>query len=198
MTVTAGQRLFAAGAPPGGIYGVLTGGIAVEGSTAFHTPRLGHVYRAGDWFGHGPALSGGNRTMGYIALEPGELVTVPLAPLRDLMRDDPDMTRLVGDMANRGTTLAAWIACDLLISDAPRRIAAVLLRVTGAHEGVTPDDPGGFLLTQTVLGEMSNASRHHVNRVLGEFAKAGWITKSYSHIHLLDLEALKQFAYSDR
>jgi CRP/FNR family transcriptional regulator, cyclic AMP receptor protein len=197
LTLTAGHRLFAAGAPPGGIYGVVSGGIAVEGSTVWHAPRIGHVYRSGDWFGHGPALNGGNRTMGYFALEASELLTVSLAEVRALMRDDPEMTRLVGEMANRGTILASWLACDLLISDAPRRIAAVLLRVTGAHEGVSPDDPRGFLLTQADLGEMANVSRTHVNRVLGQFARSGWITKSYNHVRLVDVPALSDFAYGE-
>lgn len=197
VQLEARQRLFSAGAPPGGIYGVLSGGIAVEGSTAWHAPRIGHVYRVGDWFGHGPALNGGNRTMGYFALESSELLTVPLAGLRDLMRDDPEMARLVGEMANRGTTLASWLACDLLISDAPRRIAAVLLRVTGAQEAVSSDDPRGFLLSQADLGEMANASRAHVNRVLGQFTRRGWIAKSYNHLRLLDVPALSDFAYGE-
>lgn len=198
VILEAGQRLFSAGAPPGGIFGVVSGGIAVEGSTPWHLPRVGHVYRTGDWFGHGPALNSGSRTMGYFALEQTDLLTVPLAPLRNLMRADPEMARLVGEMANRGTTLASWIACDLLIPDAPRRLAAVLLRVTGAMEGVQPSDQRGFLLTQTILGEMANASRHHVNRVLGEFARSGWIAKRYGHLQLLDVEALKAFAYQER
>jgi len=158
---------------------------------------VGHVYREGHWFGHGPALNGGNRTMGYRALEDSSLLHVPLTALRREMRADSEMTRLVGQMANLGTTLASWIACDLLISSAPRRIAAVLLRVTGAHEGVTPSDPDGFLLTQSEIGEMANASRLHVNRVLGHFAEKGWIAKSYKHLLLLNAPALMRFAYRE-
>lgn len=62
-----GARLFAAGDAPGGIYGVLAGGIGAEGSTSRHLPRLGHVLRAGDWFGHGPVLTGGPR-LGFVAV----------------------------------------------------------------------------------------------------------------------------------
>jgi CRP-like cAMP-binding protein len=192
-----GQRVWSAGDPPGGICGVVSGGIGAEGSTRFHLPRLGHVYRAGDWFGHGPVLAGGRRVMGFVALEQSLLLTVPLETLQAMMRDDPEMARLVGEMANRGTQLGNHVACDLLIPEAPRRIAAVLLRVTGALDGVEPDDPRGFLLTQAVLGEMANASRHHVNRVLGEFEREGWIAKSYNHIRVLDAGALADFAFSD-
>ena len=197
MSLARGARLFSAGAPPGGIYGVVSGGIAVEGCTAWHPPRMGHVHREGHWFGHGPALNGGNRTMGFRALEDSALLHVPLTALRREMRADSEMARLVGQMADLGTSLASWVACDLLISSAPRRVAAVLLRVTGAHEGVTPSAPDGFLLTQSEIGEMANASRLHVNRVLGQFAENGWIAKSYKHLRLLDAPALMRFAYRE-
>lgn len=192
-----GQRLIAAGDGPGGIYGVVSGGIGGEGTTTWHIPRLGHVFRPGDWFGHGPILNGGNRTMGYVALEASRLVTVPLAALRALVADRPDIGILVGDMANRGTELGAWVACDLLIPEAPRRMAAVLLRVTAAHDGVKPSNAQGFPLTQAMLAEMSNMSPHTVNRNLGLLARRGWITKSYNHVQVLDVAGLSAFAYGE-
>lgn len=195
LSLARGTQLFSPGDPPGGIYGVVSGGIAAQGSTAWHAPRMGHVYREGHWFGYGPTLNGGSRTMGYRALEDSSLLHVPLTPLRREMRDDSEMARLVGQLADHGTRLASWVACDLLISSAPRRIAAVLLRVTGAHEGVAPSDPDGFLLTQSEIGEMANASRIHVNRVLGQFTRKGWIAKRYKHLRLLDAPALMRFAY---
>jgi hypothetical protein len=107
------------------------------------------------------------------------------------------MARLVGEMENQGTNLAGWIACDLLIPNGARRIAAVLLRVTGAHEGVEPSDPRGFLLSQTLLGDMANASRNGVNRALADFARSGWIEKCYNHITVRNREALLAYAYAD-
>mgnify|MGYP005858789353 CR=1 FL=1 len=195
--VARGERIWSAGDPPGGVCGVISGGIGVEGSSAWHSPRPGHVFRAGDWFGHGPVLAGGGRVMGFVALEESRLLTVPLATLRGMMDADPEIARLVGAMANRATILGNMVACDLLIPEAPRRIAAVLLRVTAALDGVEADDPRGFCLTQAVLGEMANASRHHVNRVLGEFEREGWIAKSYNHVRVLDAGALADFAFSD-
>ena len=62
-------------------------------------------------------------------------------------------------MADLGSILATRVISDLLIPEAPQRIAAVLLRVTGAEDGVEPTHPDGFLITQANLGEMSNVSR---------------------------------------
>ena len=116
---------------------------------------------------------------------------------QQLLRVDIGIARLLGVISEVNSNIAACTARELLIPDAPRRIAAVLLRVTGAHEGVEPSDARGFLLTQHDLGEMANASRHHVNRVLGELEARGWIAKSYNHVRLLDEPALAAFAYRE-
>lgn len=197
LVVRRGDNVFSVGDPPGGIFGVVSGGIGVEGSTLWHSPRLGHVMRPGYWFGWGPVLGGKARSMGMRALEDSELLSVSLPALRQLMDRDSRAGQLLGDGANFGADIASWTACDLLISDGARRITAVLLRVTGVLDGIPADQPGGFLLTQHDLGEMANASRHHVNRVLGMLSREGWIATSYNHIHLLNVPALKRFAFED-
>jgi CRP/FNR family transcriptional regulator, cyclic AMP receptor protein len=195
MVVVRGDRLFSAGALPGGVYGVITGGVGAEGMTQWHSPRLGHVVRPGHWFGHGPLLHGGHRTMGFFAIEDSTLLAVSLEELRKLMQADPEVARLVGQLGNMSADLAVSAICDLLIPQAPRRIAAVLIRVTGANEGVEPSNPMGFHLTQYDISEMASVSRLYVNRVLNQFVKAGWIAKSYGHLRLLDVKALGDFAY---
>lgn len=197
VRVSRGTQVFAAGDGPGGLYGVISGGIGAEVVTAQLGPRLGHVYRSGGWFGEGPSMSGGRRKLGQRALEDSELLLVPLGALQALHREDVGISRLLGVIAEISSNIAACSARELLIPDAPRRIAAVLLRVTAALDKVSPSDPRGFLVTQHDLGEMANASRHHVNRVLGLFAREGWIATSYNHIRLLDVPALATFAYSD-
>lgn len=125
------------------------------------------------------------------------MLAVPLPALRTAMADDAGLARLVGRLARNGSELAVWTACDLLIASAPRRIAAVLLRITAALDGIAPTDPRGFRLTQSELGEMANASRHHVNRVRRHFVEEGWIAQRYNFIRLLDVPALAAFAYRD-
>ena len=192
-----GQRLYAFGDAPGGIYGVLSGGVGMEGCTHRHPLRLGHVVREGGWFGHGPALHGGQRTLGCRALEDSELLGLPLAALTTLMRENAEAARHIGTLATRNSDLLIHMTCDLLISDAARRTAAVLLRVTGAQEGVQPSHVDGWLLTQSELGEMANVSRHHINRILCQFADRGWLAKRYNRLRLTDAEALSGFAYGE-
>jgi len=187
--------VFAIDDPAGGIYGVISGGIGIVGAGPFHTLRLGHVLRAGSWFGYHPILTGGRRRVQSMrAMENSALLYVPLAPLRTLVDSDPVAARCVGAMADGFSILATRVVSDLLIPEAPQRIAAVLLRVTAAEDGVEPVHPDGFLMTQAELGEMANVSRPHVNRVLGDFLDNGWITKRYQRLRVLDAEALRAFA----
>lgn len=197
LSIARGDWVFAMGDSPGGIYGVVSGGIGIEGAGPFHMLRLGHVIRAGVWFGHHPILSpGGRRSQGMRAMEDSVLLHVPLAPLEALVKSDPVAARAIGSMADGGSILATRIISDLLIPDASQRIAAVLLRVTAAEEGLEPHHPDGFLMTQAELGEMANVSRPYVNRVLRELEDRGWLAKRYQRLRIIDVEALRGFAAS--
>jgi CRP-like cAMP-binding protein len=192
-----GEWVFSINDPPGGIYGVVSGGIGIEGGGPFHLLRLGHVLRAGSWFGHHPILvPGARRIQGMRAMEASELLYVPLAPLEALVKVDPGAARSIGNMADGGSILATRIISDLLIPDARQRVAAVLLRVTAAEDGIEPHHPDGFLMTQAELGELANVSRPHINHILGELEDKGWILKRYQRLRIIDVEGLRGFAAS--
>lgn len=191
-----GSAVFREGDPSNGLYGILAGAIGVEGGHPRQTPQLGHVMRRGDWFGIKGPLHGGPRELTYRVLEPSRLLFVSNARLVPLMQGDADIAVRVGQLAELGNRLGAWVVRDLLTPDAGRRLASVLLRVLGRGE-VAPDDPQGFWLTQQQLGEMANLSRFHVGRKLTSFEAAGWIACGYNRVRLLNAEALAAFAYGE-
>jgi CRP-like cAMP-binding protein len=141
-------------------------------------------------------LRGGARTLTFIAIETTTLLHVPLERLRPQLQADPSFAARLAQMADASTETVVWAARDLLIRDSARRLAAVLLRVTAMGE-VPPGDGDGYALTQAELGEMANISRHHVNRILATMRRAGWIDARYNRIRLLDVAALKTFAWAD-
>ncbi len=194
--VRPGTTVFRRDDASNGIYGIVAGAIGVEGGHRRQTPLLGHVMRAGEWFGIKAVLHGGPRELTYRAMEPTRLLFVSRTRLAPLMQTDSDVAVRVGQLAELGNRLGSWIARDLLTPDAGRRLAAVLFRVLGTGE-VVPDDPTGFWMTHQQLGEMANLSRHHVGRKLARFEAAGWIGCGYNRIRLLDAEALAAFAYGD-
>lgn len=75
------------------------------------------------------------------------------------------------------------------LSDEHRRVAAALLRVA-------PLDRTPIPLSQAELGTMSNTSRKQVTAALQRFAAAGWLTKGYRTIIVLDDMQLRRFVES--
>ncbi len=189
-----GQSLYSVGDEPGGVYGVIAGGIllSVEGND--RTMRPAHIVRRGTWFGHGPLMTRRRRLLGAEASEAAIVAQVPLPALEQIIAADPSAARWIGSISD--FTQDTTIACvsDLLIPDATRRIGAVLLRVTGALDGVEPDDPRGFLLTQNLIGDLANASRPSVIRALAEFTGRKWVQCAYRRTRILNPVALANFA----
>lgn len=196
VRLTRGAPVFHAGDAPGGVYGIVSGAVSVLGGTRWQAPALSHIERAGDWFGHGPLLSGGERILSFVAAEPTVLLQVPLEQLRPQLRSDPEFAARLAQMADASTETVIRVARDLLIPDSSRRLAAVLLRVTAMGE-VPPADPQGYAITQSELGEMSNISRFQVNRIIGRLRRAGLIEVGYHSIRLLDVPGLQAFAYAE-
>lgn len=194
--VEAGTFVFRRDDESNGLYGIVAGSIGVEGGHRRQSPLLGHVMRAGEWFGIKAVFMGGPRELTYRALEPTRLLFVSRSRLAPLMQAEAEVAVRVGQLAEIGNRLGSWIARDLLTPDAGRRLAAVLFRVLGAGE-VVPEDPDGFRLTHQQLGEMANLSRHHVGRKLAAFEAKGWIGCGYNRIRLTDAEGLSAFAYGD-
>lgn len=192
-----GARVYALGDKAGGIYGVVSGGIGIEVSARGHPVRMGHVVRPGFWFGEGPIIGGGERFLGAIAVEDSLVIHLTLPTLKQLIQSNTEMQILLARLSQNSVQFAMWVTCDLLIPEAPRRIAAVLLRVSGALDGDNLSHTGGFPLNQTLLGELANASRVHVSRVLGRLAQMGLIKKRYNHLEILDPQGLARFAYDE-
>lgn len=186
-----GDYVFREGDPPGGIYGIASGGIGAWVPIRGRGEVMAHIMRQGHWFGMGPLTVGGSRTLTFRATEPSLLVHLPLARLRALAPEDAVHLGGLGEFGSRET---AEVGADLLIRDAGRRIAATLLRVTRAQQGILPDSPEGYNLTQAELGEMANASRTYTNRTLDRFQAAGWVRLGYNRIAILDADALAAFA----
>jgi CRP-like cAMP-binding protein len=140
------------------------------------------------------------------ANEPTVILHVPLVELNRLREEHPDAGRAIGQLAMLGEATYLAIVTDLLIPGADRRLAAVLLRVTGTEgphlRGSPPGDaavasetdPRGVALTQALLADLANASRHTVARFVDRAGRAGWLDWRYGRVRVRDAEALAAFA----
>jgi CRP-like cAMP-binding protein len=176
---------------PGGMFGV------AEGSFGVMVPSGGelsicHLLRAGAWFGAGPILTAGRRTMSFRAVEPSQALFVSLAELQAIGARHPELYRRLGGLSEQAMqSVAARVVGDLLIPSGEQRIAAVLARL--ARDG-TSQRPVTIPLSQQVIGQISNSSRDRVNRTLRRFEQSGWVELGYQAVRVTDLAALEEFA----
>jgi CRP-like cAMP-binding protein len=202
-----GERLYHPDDNPGGMFGVVAGGMLMATSGRDGLPLPGHIARRCHWFGYGSVLEKQRRSMIMSANEQTVLLHVPLAELERLRAEFPAASRAYGKLATLGEALYLATVADLLIRGTDRRLAGVLLRVSGAepppyHPGYRPgpeelarwSDPEGMPLTQTLLGELANASPHTVARFVDRASHAGMIEWRYGRVRILNVRSLAGFA----
>lgn len=187
MDFAPGDFAFRFGDPPGGIYGLVSGVVAINTSPPTATPRLIHVAAPGFWTGEGSYLTRQPRRVDMQAIAPTKLTHLPLSVMDQMESDDPRVVRNFAQILMLNVDTLIRIIHDLQQPDAARRIASVLNRAGTSGGPAVP-------LSQAELGAMANASRKQVNAALQRFAKAGWLTNAYRAISIRDASALARFA----
>jgi CRP-like cAMP-binding protein len=207
LSLRKGEPLYSPEDSPGGVFGVVSGGILMAATGRDGLPQPGHIARRCHWFGYGSVLERQRRSMIISANEPTLLLHVALVEVERLRAAFPAASTAWGKLATLGEALYLATVSDLLIRDTDRRLAGVLLRVSGAepppyHPGYRPAaadlagwaEPAAVPLTQTLLGELANASPHTVARFVERAGAAGMIDWRYGRVRILDVLALADFA----
>lgn len=201
-----GEALYHPGDEPGGMYGVAEGGIVLSTLGRDDLPVAGHIVRPCSWFGYGSVFDRQRRMLSPTANEASLVIHVTLSELERLRAAFTSSGRAFGQLAMRGEAIYLAIVTDLLIANTDRRLAAVLLRVTGAetpdrHRDIPVDpllDPWagteGVPLTQAILAQLANASPHTVARFVERAVKSGWIDWKYGRVRILNLGEITAFA----
>lgn len=194
VTARRGEVIYREGDEGRSFYGVVSGSIAALIGPPRLSPRLVNIMSAGTWFGAGPLLSNGLRSVKFRPAEPVRLLMVPGSAVAQMTAASPEAMRAVGALAIMGHDLAVRVAAELLIPSSARRIAAVILRIAAPDRDVGRVGSGGICINQSQLAEMANVSRNVANAVLGELRDAGWIETGYNRPKVCDAAALAAFA----
>jgi CRP/FNR family cyclic AMP-dependent transcriptional regulator len=193
-TFGAGDYFHHAGDDPGGVHGIVSGGVGVLVPGRGTAIRLAGVLRTGIWFGHGPVMTGRPRVLTFRAMETSQTLYIPLQALQQLMAFDPAFARAVGSLSDFTMDFAIATVADLLIPDSARRLAAVVLRSVDAQPDGGSMQPLVLRLRQSELAEMANLSERMVGRILKRFEASGWTAAGYGGLTLVDLKALLAFS----
>jgi CRP/FNR family cyclic AMP-dependent transcriptional regulator len=185
-----GEPIFHLGDPVGGIYGLASGTVSVSIAPAGATPRLILLGIPGHWTGEACFLTRQPRRGELRAVVETTMLYLPLEAMDQMAARRPDMVHHVALILMMSVEFLLRVIHDLQKPEADRRIASVIQRTTWIGEIPIP-------LTQSEIGIMANASRKQVNAAVKRFAEAGWLTKTYRSITIVDVQALRSFAQGD-
>lgn len=146
---------------------------------------------SGGWFGEGSLLKDRQRKYDVVTLRDSLVAYMPRTTFDWLLDTNIGFNRFLLMQLNE--RLAQFIAMveheRLLETDA--RVARSLAGLFNPL--LYPDQATDVKLSQEELGYLSNVSRQRVNQALQRLAEAGLVKIDYGHIHILDLEGLRNF-----
>jgi len=188
----AGETLYEAGDPAGGLYGLISGGLRVTISPSDRATFSVHFFVPGSWVGEAAAITGETRMVGLVATRPTHTLYLPLQAVNEIIRQDPDALRWFVRLTQFHLVTAIGAMGDLMLKDPALRLAAALLRLSGCRTetpaGLGPVD---IDLSQDELGDMSNVGRTVVNANLRRLAREGWVELSYRRVRVLAPDMLR-------
>ena len=190
--IAAGESIFVAGDPPGGMYGLVAGRLGVSMSPGQAGPYLAHLAKPGDWFGERAALTGKPRYVGLSALRTTQVLHLPLQAIEQMTGQDPSFWRYFAWLAVANMELAVGAVDDLFIRDDRKRFVSVMLRLGHCRHG--EDVEAGVVdieVSQDEMAFLSNLSRNTVGLILRKLAQDGLIVLSYRRVRIVDAARLR-------
>lgn len=197
LKIAEGEHVYGLDDPPGGIYGIASGSIALTAAPQERGPYFAHLMGTGNWFGLAAAMHKHTRIVGTKATRPSALLLLPMAEFDALVTENPGAWRFFTAMALLNARIAMNAADDLLIRDTSRRCIASLLRLAGLRNDaeLTPAFEE-VDVTQEELANLSNLSRNATGLLLRDMQRRGYIELAYKSIRILNPDALRAFVKS--
>jgi CRP/FNR family transcriptional regulator, cyclic AMP receptor protein len=182
----AGEILYHAGDPPGGVYGLVEGVLTVT----LPAGQIVTVKRPGFWVGETAAMRRQNRVITLSVVARSDILYLPLAEF-ERMIGDPAHCRLFATMSIEHLDEALSIIGYLMANDPTVRVAGRLLTLAEAQ--AIPEG-SAMRLTQSDLAQMCGVSRQTVNKVLTGLSVRNVIAAKYGMLTILDARHLRFLA----
>jgi CRP/FNR family transcriptional regulator, cyclic AMP receptor protein len=190
-----GQVIYEVGDPPGGLWGLVSGRLAIEIAPKGRGPALAHFALPGYWAGEGPAINRMPRRISLLAAQPSVLLNLPLAEFDAIVARDPEGWRWLALLSTMQLDLAIGVIDDLMIRAPRARVAALLLRLAGAREGFfAAPQLADIHVSQERLAQIAVLSRTTLGDMIRQLAEDGVLSLDYGRIRILDNEALARIA----
>ena len=185
----AGDKIYGLGDPPGGLYGLEEGCLALEAAQSDSPPQKSYLIHPGAWIGEGPVAGLEARITGAWATRPSKVLFIEVAGFRRVAARDPDLWRHLVLLALQNTTRAIGLAQVLMLRGSRQRLAALLARLGGLRDDHHPA-PAVVDATQGEIGAIANLSRGVVSRLLLEMEQDGLVQLRRASVEILDADRL--------
>lgn len=172
-----GDTIFHRHDPGVALYMIVKGTVKIHTDTHDGGESIIAILTEGEFFGELAVIDGDERSAHATTLEPAELLMLSRDDMHEILERYPRISlRLLSTLAGRlRRTTEAYLAYSAL--DVNGRLALQLTRLAEQHGIVTTNGVRIDLhLTQTDLGSLVGASRESINKVLGRFRRAGYVT----------------------
>ena len=188
----AGEFIYVVGDPPGGMFGLVSGGVSVSIAPGERGPYFAHFAQPGTWMGEAAAITGQPRRVGLSATREAELLHLPLQEIHEIVDRNPEAWRLFALITIGHLDMAIGASDDLMIRDHVKRCVAVLLRLGGCRHASPADFPPIEIdVSQEEMAVLSNVARTTAGAVLRKLEASGCIEQSYRRIRILTPDALR-------
>lgn len=187
-----GEPLYHAGDPPGGLYGLIEGGIAIEIQPDGRVPHIGTFARPGFWIGEVSVLARRPRVIGVRSTRKSLIAHLPLVQWDAIVQREPEAWRWFAFLILRNELLAVGIAAALMIRDSTARVAAMLLILTGDGTGAETEAAQSIEVSQDDISHLTSLSRSTIRHVLDRLEADGLIERSYRRIRVTNYRGLHQ------
>lgn len=190
LRLGAGERLFARGDAPSGLFAVVDGALRISGTAESGREALLTIVEPPSWFGEIAVFDGQPRTHDAVAEVESLVAHVPKAALDQILAAEPRRWRDLGLLMTSKLRLAFAAMEEMAVLPTAVRLARRLVYMAEgygerAHERRTVE------VSQDQLAMMLSTSRQTCNALLKELEARGLVRLSYGSIEILDLDGLR-------
>lgn len=191
-----GEVLFRQGDPADGLYGVVSGTLALDVTRAHSGPFRLHLFRRGEWVGETVLFDNRRRNFTVVATETTKLLYLATGELDKLAERYTDLWRWLGVLSALHLELAISAYCDLVTTQPVERLAAILIRLSAVRSSSDSQEKAcsNIDITQNDLALMAGVSRATIKNDLKKLQTLGLIDCGYGCIQISDADALTAIA----
>jgi CRP/FNR family transcriptional regulator, cyclic AMP receptor protein len=192
--IGAGQRLFARGDPPDGLYCVLEGAIRISSVSDEGKEALLTMIEAPHWFGEIALFDGRPRTHDAVAEGPAELLHIEQKALLAVLDDNPAWWRELALLLTQKIRIAFLVLEENALLPAAGRLARRLVNMAEGYGEWKDRSRRIIAVPQEQLALMLALSRQTVNQILKQFEAQGVLRLGRGGIEILDIDKLRALA----